>query len=412
MRAGESEHALHLCARLAAAGHHVDIVTSVGCSAPPGAALHVWPIMRRWDWRELPRLLRAVRGRRPDAVLLMYSGWIYQNHPMITFLPAIVRRIMPAVVFVTQFETDDGKAEWTWGAAIVRKVVKVVVRARSVDYVFGTLLRDSHRLVFLSEHHWRHFTALDPVAANTGTLIPPPPLLRVSPADPEARARTRRELGVAENDFLFAFFGYVDPNKGIETLFAALVILRRSRPGVRLVMVGGGRGTARAATTALGEQVTRYEARLQATPTSSGIDDTVIWIPGYLPDTDAGSRYLRAADAAILPFDSGVTLNRSSVAACAAHALPIVTTRGSMLERAFETPDAVLLCAPKSAEVLAAALMRLVDDRPLRERLALGSSRLADEWFSWERAVEQTEAALRDEAPPTYGPEGQSARIL
>ena len=356
--------------------------------------------MDRWDWRELPRLLRAVKQCRPDAVLLMYSGWIYRDHPMITFLPTLVRRIMPGVVFVTQFETDDGKAERSWGSALARKVMKLWVRERDVDYVFGTLMRDSHRLVFLSEHHWRDFTQLAPVAASKGALIPPPPLLRMSPADPGVRARTRRALGVRENDFLFAFFGYVDRNKGLETLFAALSTVRQSRPNVRLVMVGGGRGTAQAAATALGAQVTRYEERLQAAPTSAGIDDAVIWVPGYLPDTDAGSRYLRAADAAILPFDSGVTLNRSSVAACAAHALPIITTRGSRLERAFETLDAVLLCAPKSVQALADAALRVVDDGQLRERLSRGSARLVDEWYSWERAVEKTVAALQDEAPP------------
>ena len=45
--------------------------------------------------------------------------------------------------------------------------------------------------------------------------------------------------------------------------------------------------------------------------------------------------YLCAADICVLPFNVGVRLNNSSFAAAAAHGLPIVTTRGEMLESAL-----------------------------------------------------------------------------
>ncbi len=36
-----------------------------------------------------------------------------------------------------------------------------------------------------------------------------------------ARQRTRDALGVAEKDFVLAYWGYIYPGKGLETLFEA-----------------------------------------------------------------------------------------------------------------------------------------------------------------------------------------------
>ena len=43
---------------------------------------------------------------------------------------------------------------------------------------------------------------------------------------------------------------------------------------------------------------------------------------------------------------------------------------------------------------MAAALVRLVDDAGLRQRLREGVVRMAHEWFSWERVIERTLATF------------------
>jgi putative zinc binding protein len=58
-----------------------------------------------------------------------------------------------------------------------------------------------------------------------------------------------------------------------------------------------------------------------------GIADKVIWTGEYAWDSDEASVYLHTADACVLPFNDGVTLNRSSLGAAAFHGLPIVTTK-------------------------------------------------------------------------------------
>src|SRR5207245_2001155 len=52
--------------------------------------------------------------------------------------------------------------------------------------------------------------------------------------------------------------------------------------------------------------------------------DRVTWT-GFLPAADV-SRYLMAADLAVLPFADGATLRRTSLLAALAHGLPILST--------------------------------------------------------------------------------------
>jgi glycosyltransferase involved in cell wall biosynthesis len=134
-------------------------------------------------------------------------------------------------------------------------------------------------------------------------------------------------------------------------------------------------------------------------PEQLGIGTKVIWLNGYDSDSDEGSLYLHAADACVLPFDQGVTLNRSSFAAAAAHGLPIISTQGEKLESAFKDQQNVSLVRPGDAQALARAIQSLIRDPALQRQLRKGAAQLADEWFSWERAVERTIQTFRTRPP-------------
>jgi len=73
---------------------------------------------------------------------------------------------------------------------------------------------------------------------------------------------------------------------------------------------------------------------------------------------------------------------------------PVISTRGKTLERFFLHGENVFLCPPRDPDALAAAIQSLMDRADLRARLGLGALKLSEEWFSWDRAVERTLAAL------------------
>src|SRR6267142_1501838 len=91
MRAGEADHTLHLCQHLAAWGLDIHVLTTQKEVVTSNLPFTVYPIMQNWTWSALPRLAKFVKHCAPQAVLLVYSGWIYNGHPMITIVPTLAK---------------------------------------------------------------------------------------------------------------------------------------------------------------------------------------------------------------------------------------------------------------------------------------------------------------------------------
>ena len=398
MRAGEAEHALHLCTHLASRGANVHLLTTKGQSAPASGSFHIHAAMKSWSWSDVPTLVTLLRKIQPDLVLLIYTAWIYQSHPMITFAPTIVKRVLGKVSFITQLETIK-EEDWlqTLATRAIRKLVKYGVGGAGVDYMMGTLYRDSDRLIVLSEHHLSQLSVLMPDVASKTEVIPPPPLIPMCADAQIARKQGRAQLALDPNHFLLAYFGYVDYTKGVETLLQAVQLVTKQAGNVRLVMIGGGRGTAKTALDQRGEFVASYAREMQSLSERLGIVDKVTWLPGYSSGSQEASMYLYAADVCVLPFDQGVILSRSSLAAAAAHGLPIITTRGEHLESPFRDGENVFLCRPKDPEELAQAIISLMMNPKLIQDLRNGACQLGEDWFSWDKAVARTIGTFQKE---------------
>jgi glycosyltransferase involved in cell wall biosynthesis len=74
--------------------------------------------------------------------------------------------------------------------------------------------------------------------------------------------------------------------------------------------------------------------------------------------------------------------------------LPIITTRGTVVEPPFVDGENVLACPSQDSESMARAMLRVIEDVDLRGRLRAGSLKLAREWYSLDRAVERIAETL------------------
>ncbi len=391
MPSGESTNAIYLANRLADRGLDVHVLTTRGSVASDRPGVTVHPLMRDWSWSDAPRFRKFLRGARPDAILLLYIGWIYNYHFMMTFAPTEAKRLLPNVPFVTRFENAMGAEpdRTSLFARVGRKLKALRDRRGDVDYSYGTLLRDSDRIIVLSDFHRSALSSVYAGVAGKSELIPPPPNMRVCvDGDGSVRSRARELLGAKPNDFLIAYIGYVYSGKGLETLLKAFQLVAARKSGVRLVMIGG------PIATQSGNPST-YMAEIQGLARELGIDQKVKWTGSYSWDNDDASSYLHAADACVLPFNSGVQLNNSSFASAVSHGLPTITTQGETSDVAHIDRDSVLLCPPKNPEAIAAAIEALIDDPELRKRLHLGALDLARKWFSWESATARTVSTLQ-----------------
>lgn len=379
----ESSHTLHLCRHLAEAGHEVHLLTTNHDRLMDVAGFTVHPLVWSWGWSNMLPIARFLKQLKPDAMLLIYLGWIYDFHPMATFLPTLAKTILPQAPFVTQFENvqgaqpQPGRRQGLWLRAMT-----LLAGTRRVDPVYGSLLKHSARVIVLAEQHLTQLEAIDPLVCAKSALIPAPPIMQILPEEGgAARKRGRIALKVADNEIVFLYFGFLYISKGLETLLDAFQLLQMSVPNVRLVMVGGTLDTG-------------YDLELRQRAERLGIVDRVQWMGHCEPEKEEASLYMRAADVCVLPFNEGVRLNNSSFAVAVTHGLPVVTTAGEDLEAVFKDDENVLLCPPMNPALLAQAMRRLATDAGERQRLRAGALQLASEWFSWERVTAQTLLAL------------------
>jgi glycosyltransferase involved in cell wall biosynthesis len=183
----------------------------------------------------------------------------------------------------------------------------------------------------------------------------------------------RASLGLPPETPLALFFGFLHPVKGLEYLIEAVAAVRPVLPGLRLVLAGGGEshsvpeGDAQA-----------MRRRLEDAARRHGVEQHVIFT-GYLRE-DQASRLFRAADAAVFPFDAGVTAKSGSLLAALAHGVPtIATSPPGVLDRATEV-DGVVRVPPRNTAALADALIRVLSDRALATRLTAAGLAFAARW--------------------------------
>ena len=385
MKAGESDHCHRISEELACRGMEVEVLTTHGLDSPSAAAFEVNPAMTNWTWRDMGRLYKAVKRFKPEAVLLIYIGWIYGEHPMMTFAPTICRMIRPRPRVVTLFEYFSSWQPEKWGpeTKLVRKAVELLVGRKGTDYEYGTLLRDSDAIITLSGKHTEALVSHDHGVERKNVLIPPPPLLKMAD-EPTASQReaTRRKFGVSSEDFLIAYFGYMYPPKGVDVLIRALALVRKETSKAKLVLIGG----------VIAQKYPdwpTYAEDMKRLPHDLGIERSVIWIGEYAAESELPSQCLYASDICAFAHHHGVYLNNSSFAAAAAHGLPILATRPSIVEQPFADMQNLLFCEPKSPKALAEGILELMRNPALCGRLRTGARALAQQWYSWDAATDR-----------------------
>jgi glycosyltransferase involved in cell wall biosynthesis len=259
-----------------------------------------------------------------------------------------------------------------------------------VDSKYGTLLRDSDRVVVLCELHQAMLSERFSGMKSKSVLIPPPPNMTIVPENNGvSRQRGREMLAIKPDEFVLAYLGYIYPKKGLETLLKAFQIVGKKRGDVRLLMIGG------SVDSKIPNSLSYFD-QMHALAKELNINDKIIWTGEYTWDDHAVSFYLYAADVCVLPFIQGVHLNNSSLSSVAAHSLPIITTQGKMLDQAIINKQNILLCPPKEPESMADAIILLIENTDLRRHFQRGAHNLAQEWFSWDKAIDRTMEAFTD----------------
>jgi glycosyltransferase involved in cell wall biosynthesis len=223
-------------------------------------------------------------------------------------------------------------------------------------------------------------------------------LLKTHPVDPErvhivhlgvtltendptssSRTRIRKELGIEDETFVVGMLGRLTPNKGHQTLFQAAPRVRKEAGSrVSFLIVGG---------PSPGEEV--YADSLMNAVSEMGLGESFRFT-GHREDVH---ELLSAMDIYALPSykeSFGVSLLEAM-----SHALPVIATAiGGPLE-VVEDGTSGLLVPPRNPDRLAEAIIRLVGDTQLRDRLGRGALERVKNNFSEDSMVDSMQEVYR-----------------
>jgi len=189
--------------------------------------------------------------------------------------------------------------------------------------------------------------------------------------DPERRAPQgmKNSLGFAEDDPIIVALGRLEPQKGHRILLEAHARVLREVPRARLVCVGTG---------ALAQELRDQTRRLQ-------IEDGVRFV-GY--QSNVGD-WLALADVSVLPslFEGLPLVAIESLAA----QRPMVATAVDGTPEVVINERTGLTVPPENAQKLADALVRLLRQPELRQRLARAGRQWVLEHFSQEQQIQKTQ---------------------
>ncbi len=354
-------------------------------------------VVRGWGLADLPRLVRAVAGAardiKADVIHIQHAAGTYGFKRALFFLPPLLRAAGVRTPLVT---TVHEYAWWEWEPRFVPRgaleALKTWGQRRGVwDREDGFLLTGSDALITTNAHFADTITERLPGLAPRLYRAPLVANVDAAPVErAEARDQVRSRFGWPPKAPVVAYFGFLHPVKGLETLLEAFAEVLEGRSQARLLLVGGVESLA-----LRGEEAAWYWNKLRALVADLGLDGMVA-MTGYVPEREA-SRLLSGADVGVLPFNHGVNLKSGALLTLFAHGLPVVATRSEPPEPELAAGRLVRLVERRDASGLATALLGLLADTPERSRLGEAGYAYSRD-LSWsaiaERHVEVYEAVL------------------
>jgi glycosyltransferase involved in cell wall biosynthesis len=354
---GVETHARQLASHLHAAGFGVDVLTKrVGAADPAESEVDGVPVHRvgpagersaSGKWLAVPAFFRAMLQRKSlvDVIVCLdYRGIGIAAIAAgrLAGRPVIVQGETAGVMAGAPANSTSGIAPESLGA----RLLKIPARA---------IYRRADHLVCIGRDLEREALGTGMSRDRVHYLPPGVDLTRFRPPAPGERTQLRSKIGWPLDKTIVLFVGRLSAEKGAMDLIeawraadrrdAVLVLVGPDMPGHRWDV--GASGRAYVAEHRLGDRV-RFEG----------------------PTSDTAPFY-RAADVFVQP--SHFEAFGSSAVEAMASGLPIVSSGVGGLGDFLVGGENALLHDPRSPQSLARALTQMLNDSPLRERLAKGA---------------------------------------
>ena len=379
----------HRIRALTALGHHVDLVTY-----PFGQ--HV----------SMPGL-RVFRSLRPPFVHHVKIGPSLAKIPLDALLAlTAIRR-----AFAGRYDAIHSHEEGGLIGAVLAKLRRVphlydmhsslpqqltnfaFSRSRVIRRVFLAIerfmIRHSRVVIVICPSLEDAVKAIEPGARTV--LIENAPGSADDVATPAQAAVVRRSLGVEDAAPIVLYTGTFEAYQGLDLLFDAMAIVRRTRPDARLVLAGGRH-----------DQVTRAREQARA----AGIDE-VSHFAGERPAAEIPA-YLLAADVLVSPRSRG-TNTPLKIYQYLRSGKPTVATR--LLTHTQVLSDETAILTEATPQAFAEGILDALTDHVRAAAVGRRARELAETKYSYEAYLERTrQACTALMTTPTRLPPGAAVK--
>jgi glycosyltransferase involved in cell wall biosynthesis len=205
------------------------------------------------------------------------------------------------------------------------------------------------------------------VAAGKVQVVPHGNFDHYVPSPRPSRAEARAALGLADDDAVALFFGYIRPYKGLDLLLDAFEAVAGAVPRARLVIAG------RPHTDRDAELI---HARVLTHPASSRI----IFHDRYIPHREVAD-YFTATDLVVLPYRH--IYHSGLVHLAFSFGKATVATRVGDFPEMIDVGQTGLLVPPDSASALADTLVTALSDPSALESMGARAAVVSAEEYAW-----------------------------
>jgi glycosyltransferase involved in cell wall biosynthesis len=296
MKCGVGDYSHNLARAIAAMpGTFVGVLTSrcegresTGCDG-----VEVFPVMDSWSLSEAFRVTKIIRSWSPDIVHVQYPTQAYAS--------ALLPWFLPLICFLM-----GNKVVQTWHEDLTaRDVPKVLFKAMAPGGLVVVRPQYKERLGFF--FRWALWNKKVEFIRNASVI----PHIDLS----EHRRGELRNKYLNGQQRIIVFFGFVNPNKGVELLFDI------AKPDCDQIVIAGEIDEA-------GNYQQELAKRASIEPWQGNVT-----ITGFLPSQDVAA-LLAVADAVILPFRCGGGEWNSSIHAAILQGTFVITT--SLLQNGYD----------------------------------------------------------------------------
>jgi glycosyltransferase involved in cell wall biosynthesis len=380
---GVADYTAHLRHHLLQRGVQ-SLVLTTHAAAKKSADPTVQGAIANWNMRNLLPLAQAICKTQTDILHIQHAAGTYQFDRSMFLLPPLLRLLGFKAPIVTTIH-EYGWWEWQPQGIPPQWIENLKMWGQQRgwwDREDGFLLTYSGAIITTNEIAQAVMRSRLPNLKASLHQIPIAANVEVADLDRQsAKQQLRQTYHWSDDTPVIAFFGFLHPVKGIETLFNAFQQILAQHPQTRLLLIGGVESLSLP-----GEQAEHYWNQLKQLIHSLGLN-AAVEMTGYL-DSETVSRMLAGVDIGVLPFNHGVTLKSGSLLALMAHALPIVATFSTPSDPKLEESSALEMVPVRSSHALAQKLILLLENGEYRNQLSQAASQFSHA-FTWKNIADQ-----------------------